>query len=128
MEVVALINQLEALEEAAEKSVAAELETMLEGDQCGLRDAVGRERILEMCKEIRRGCQRLDTPAMLAKLQQGFAEAAAGAGGPTHGSAETRPGDGPPRQRLVLRREENVQTPSAFQIQTYLWAKTCGGE
>ena len=94
LEVVALINQLEALEKAAEKSVAAELETMLEAGQCTLRDTVGRERILEMCKEIRRGCQRLDTPAMLAKLQHGFAEAAAAAGGPTQGSVEARPADG----------------------------------
>ena len=94
LEVVALINQLEALEKAAEKSVAAELETMLEGDQCTLRDTVGRERILEMCKEIRRGRQRLDTPTMLAKLQHGFAEAATAAGGPTEGSAEARPADG----------------------------------
>ena len=92
LEVVALINQLEALEKAAEKSVAAELETMIEGDNCSLRDTVGRERILEMCKEIRRGCQRLDTSTMLAKLQHGFTEATAG--GSSQASAEERPGDG----------------------------------
>ena len=56
------------------------------GDQCALRDTVGRGRILAMCEEIRRGCQRLDTDTMRAKLQHGFAEAAAG--GPTESVAE----------------------------------------
>ena len=54
LEVVALIKQLEALELAAERSVAAEIETLIEGGDCPLRDSVGRERILEMCREIRR--------------------------------------------------------------------------
>ena len=61
LEVVALINQLKALELAAEKSVAAELETLIEGGECPLRDTVGRERILEMCRQIRKSCRRLDT-------------------------------------------------------------------
>ena len=58
--------------------MAAELESLLEGDRCALRDTVGRERILQLCKDIRKGCERLDRPSMLAKLQHGFAAAAAG--------------------------------------------------
>ena len=52
LEVVALINQLQELEKAAEKSVAAEMETFLEGDQCPLKDDVGRKRILDLCNDI----------------------------------------------------------------------------
>ena len=50
LEVVALINQLEQLEQAANRSVAAEAETALEG--AALPDDAGRERILELCKEF----------------------------------------------------------------------------
>ena len=81
LEVVALINQLEELEKAAEKSVAAELKTLMEGGLCPLQDEVGRERILDMCRESRRSCQRLYTSSTLAKLQEGFAKVVAVPGG-----------------------------------------------
>ena len=51
LEVVALINQLEQLEQTAQRSVAAEAETALESGAT-LPDEAGRERILALCQDF----------------------------------------------------------------------------
>ena len=50
LEVVSLINQLEQLEQTAQRSVAAETETVLESGAT-LPDEAGRERILALCQD-----------------------------------------------------------------------------
>ena len=51
LEGTALINQLEQLEQAAQRSVAAETETALESG-AALPDEAGRERILALCQDL----------------------------------------------------------------------------
>ena len=53
MEVAALMQQLEELDQAAQRSVAAEVESALEsrmGEAATLIDEAGRERILQICQ------------------------------------------------------------------------------
>lgn len=57
MEVAALIQQLEELNQAAQRSVAAEIESAVEA---GLVDDAGRARILEICEKVRKSCARLE--------------------------------------------------------------------
>ena len=52
LEVAALMQQLEDLDAAAQRSVAAEVESAVEGGAC-LTDEAGRARVLELCKAIR---------------------------------------------------------------------------
>ena len=64
MEVATLMQQLEELDQAAQRSVAAEIESAVETDlvregAC-LVDEAGRARILEICQKIRKSCVRLD--------------------------------------------------------------------
>lgn len=63
MEVAALMHQLEELDQAAQRSVAAEVESALEsrlGDAACLVDEAGRTRILEICEKVRKSCARLN--------------------------------------------------------------------
>ena len=63
MEVAALMQQLEELDQAAQRSVAAEVESALEsrlGDAACLVDEAGRTRILEICEKVRKSCARLN--------------------------------------------------------------------
>ena len=56
-------TQLEELDQAAQRSVAAEVESALEGrlgEAACLVDEAGRARILEICEKVRRSCARLD--------------------------------------------------------------------
>ena len=77
MEVVSLINQLQELEQAAQRSVAAEMETAIEANP-DLIDDAGRERILKLCQDVRRRCQRLSSADMRAKLEWELQQAAVG--------------------------------------------------
>ena len=52
MEVAALERQLEDLDQAAQRSVAAEVESAIEGGAC-LHDEAGRERVLALCAKVR---------------------------------------------------------------------------
>ena len=61
LEVAALMQQLEVLDNAAQRSVAAEVESAIEGGACLVDDA-GRERILEICGDIHQKAIRLSRP------------------------------------------------------------------
>ena len=72
MEVVALMQQLEELDQAAQRSVAAEVESALEsqlGEAACLVDDAGRARILGICNKVRKSCARLDEADKRGKLQ-----------------------------------------------------------
>ena len=71
------MNQLEQLDNAAQRSVAAEVESALEGGACLVDDA-GRERILEVCGEIRDRAAKLSKEDTLQKLQAELQRAALG--------------------------------------------------
>ena len=81
MEVSALQRQLEELDQAAQRSVAAEVESAIEGGAC-LVDEAGRQRVLELCQELRQRAQKLSRPEHLQRLQSSFATA-------VHGSCPT---------------------------------------
>ena len=76
-EVTALLQQLETLNETAQRSVAAEVESAVEGGAC-LIDDVGRAKVLEICRDVRESCRRLDLPSTQAKLQKELRDAAMG--------------------------------------------------
>ena len=76
-EIVALLNQLEDLDATAQRSVASEVESAIEGGAC-LADDVGRTRILNMCREVREKCQRLDASEIRNKLEKEMQQAVLG--------------------------------------------------
>ena len=77
--IVSLMQQLQGISHAAERSVATEVEAALEGGACLVDDA-GRERILDMCKDIRQRCEKLSKPERQQKLQTQLAEIASRSG------------------------------------------------
>ena len=79
MEVTALMQQLEELDQAAQRSVAAEIESAVEsrlGEAAVLVDDAGRERILEICKKVRKSCARIGERTF--KLQRELQKTAMG--------------------------------------------------
>ena len=76
-DVVALLNQLEDLDATAQRSVASEVESAIEGGAC-LTDDVGRARILNICREVRVKCQKLDASQKNHKLEKEIQQAALG--------------------------------------------------
>ena len=81
MEVTALMQQLEELDQAAQRSVAAEVESTLEsrlGEAACLVDEAGRARILEVCKKVRESCVTLDKEERSGKLQTELQKTATG--------------------------------------------------
>jgi hypothetical protein len=77
LEVSALMEQLEELDNAAQRSVAAEVESAVESGACLVDDA-GRERILEICGEIRDSAAKLSQPAKMQKPQAQLQKTAMG--------------------------------------------------
>ena len=71
------MEMLEELENSAQRSVAAEIESSLESGAC-LIDDYGRERILEICKKIRNQAAKLSPKEKEIKLQAQFHKAATG--------------------------------------------------
>ena len=86
LEVASLMEMLEDLENNAQRSVAAEIESSLESGACLVDDA-GRERILAICTKIRAQAAKLSHPEKMRKLQAQLQQAALG---PT-GMAEDTP-------------------------------------
>ena len=71
------MQQLEELDHAEQRSVAAEAESAVESGACLIDDA-GRERILDICKQIRDGAANMSRPERLHKLQAELQSAAWG--------------------------------------------------
>ena len=81
MEVAALMQQLEELDQAAQRSVAAEVESAVEsrlGDAACLVDEAGRARILEICDKVRKSCARIDDAEKKLRLQLELQKTATG--------------------------------------------------
>ena len=77
LEVASLMHQLEELDNAAQRSVAAEVESAIEGGACLVDDA-GRERMLDLCKQIRDSAAKLSRHDTMLKLQSELHSAALG--------------------------------------------------
>ena len=71
------MEMLEDLENNAQRSVAAEIESSLESGACLVDDA-GRERILAICTKIRAQAAKLSHPEKMRKLQAQLQQAALG--------------------------------------------------
>ena len=82
VEVTALMQQLEELDEASRRSVAAEAESLLASDAmesgAGLMDEDGRRRIAEMAQNVRQRCKRLCEREKKGKLQEELQKTATG--------------------------------------------------
>ena len=81
MEVSSLMQQLEELDRAAQRSVAAEVESALEsrlGDTACLIDEAGRARILDICDKVRTSCERISLAEKKFKLQMELQKTATG--------------------------------------------------
>ena len=78
MEVAALQNQLEEIESATQRSVAAEVESAIESG-AALVDEAGRGRILQLCRDVRQKAAKLSVPERQHKIQQELQRAAVGA-------------------------------------------------
>ena len=94
LEVASLKHQLEELDSASARSVAAEVESAIEGGAC-LPDDAGRERILELCSKVRASVKKLSQPDRLRKLQAELQRAALGQGWQTTAAVEPAPSPAP---------------------------------
>ena len=76
-EVVALLEQLKELENAAARSVAVEMESAAQ-DETTLIDHIGRKRILALCDEIRQQSQRVSSEEKRAQIEKELQDAVMG--------------------------------------------------
>ena len=77
LEVAALQQQLDDIQSATKRSIAAEVESALDHG-ARLVDDAGRERLLEMCKDLRSHATRLSQPERMRKLQAELQKASLG--------------------------------------------------
>jgi hypothetical protein len=79
-EITALVQQIQELQKATQRSIAAEMESYVEshGSNSLLEDEAGRARILELCEDIRRRCGRLSSREAKAELERLLQQAATG--------------------------------------------------
>ena len=77
LEVAALQQQLEDIQSATKRSIAAEVESAIEGGAC-LQDDAGRERVLELCRDVRNTAKKLSQPERAQKIQRELHKAALG--------------------------------------------------
>ena len=75
--IVTLLQKLEELEAAGARSVAVEMEAFVNEEQT-LVDHVGRQRILDLCKEIHESCQKLSAGDLRRKLEEELRDAVMG--------------------------------------------------
>lgn len=71
------MQKLEEWEDAGARSVAVELESLVDGEQT-LVDHVGRGRILRLCREIQETCQKVSAADMRKKLERELSDAVLG--------------------------------------------------
>ena len=72
-----MANQLEELDNAAQRAAAMEVEAAIEGGGCAVDDD-GRERILNLWQQVRKRAAKLTRPETLQKLQAEMQKAAVG--------------------------------------------------
>ena len=85
---VALLEQLKELENAAARSVAVEMESAAQ-DETTLIDHIGRKRILALCDEIRQQSQRVSSEEKRAQIEKELQDAVMGTSRWLHRNPET---------------------------------------
>lgn len=75
--VATLLSKLEELEQAGARSVALEMESLVE-EETTLIDYIGRKRILDLCKEVHESCQKLSGAECRRKLEGELRDAVMG--------------------------------------------------
>ena len=68
--IVVLLQKLEELEAAGARSVALEMEALVEDEGSQWVDQAGRKRILELCNEIHESCEKVSHAGMRTKLEE----------------------------------------------------------
>ena len=123
--IVLLLHKLEELEAAGARSVAVEMESVVDGQET-LIDHVGRKRILELCQEIHESCRKVSAQEMRVKLEEELRDAVMGKSrwylqGQAADAARTDSqrdmgqhsrlgGDQPSTEQFSLRRSESAAT------------------
>ena len=121
LEVSSLMEQLEELDKTAQRSVAAEVESAIEGGACLVDDA-GRERILELCKEIRNRAAKLSHPDKIHKLQAELQKTALGKQDWQKSGPKDFPDDSPPIPPLGPSTLPRLEVPrSATPLSLFDW-------
>ncbi|CAE7526468.1 unnamed protein product, partial [Symbiodinium sp. CCMP2456] len=77
MLVVSMLQKLEELQEAGARSVALEIETMVD-EQCTLVDELGRQTILDFCRQIHDSCRQLSAAEKQSRLERELRDAVMG--------------------------------------------------
>ena len=77
MMLVGMLQKLEELEHAGARSVALEMESMVE-EQRTLVDHLGRKNILELCRQIHESCRQLSAAEQQRRLEQELRDAVMG--------------------------------------------------
>jgi hypothetical protein len=74
------VQQIEELQKATQRSIAAEMESLAEGQGASalLQDEAGRTRITDLCEQIRKRCARLSSSEMRQDLERLLQQAATG--------------------------------------------------
>ncbi|CAE7197789.1 tkt [Symbiodinium sp. CCMP2592] len=75
--VVSMLQKLEELQDAGARSVALEMETMVE-EQRTLVDHLGRQHILELCRQIHESCRQLSAAEKQSRLERELRDAVMG--------------------------------------------------
>lgn len=77
MLVVSMLQKLEELQEAGARSVALEMETMVD-EQRTLVDELGRQTILDLCRQIHDSCRQLSAAEKQSRLERELRDAVMG--------------------------------------------------
>ncbi|CAE7839256.1 unnamed protein product, partial [Symbiodinium sp. CCMP2592] len=77
MLVVSMLQKLEELQDAGARSVALEMETMVD-EQRTLVDHLGRQHILELCRQIHESCRQLSAAEKQSRLERELRDAVMG--------------------------------------------------
>ncbi|CAJ1374089.1 unnamed protein product [Effrenium voratum] len=87
MMLVGMLQKLEELEQAGARSVALEMESMVE-EQRTLVDRLGRQKILDLCREIHQSCRQLSAAEQRDRLERELRDAVMGKSRWLNGSQE----------------------------------------
>ncbi|CAJ1441410.1 unnamed protein product [Effrenium voratum] len=90
--IVSLLQKLEPLEQAGARSVALEMESVVD-EQRTLVDYLGRAKILQLCREVHETCKQLSGPEQRSRLEMELRDAVMGKSRWLHRADEAQEAD-----------------------------------
>ncbi|CAJ1413970.1 unnamed protein product [Effrenium voratum] len=90
--IVSLLQKLEQLEQAGARSVALEMESVVD-EQRTLVDYLGRAKILQLCREVHETCKQLSGPEQRSRLEMELRDAVMGKSRWLHRADEAQEAD-----------------------------------